>query len=656
MLTFLHVSAAQAYFTATNQKVVVTANRHEKPGREIAGNVSVITKEQIEASNAQTVPDILEQVEGVFIYNTSTSKTSNVDIRGFGDTAGRNVLVLVDGRRINTADSGTADLVQVPIGAIDRIEIIRGAASVLYGDNAVGGVINIITKKGQGELSGRVGYFGGSYGSTGGDIEVSGSEKGLSYYLTAKYFEKGGYRTNADEFYKNYSGRLDYDVNDNISVGLQYGFHEDRYDLPGGLNATELQNLGRRGSADSGDVADTEDQYARLTLDIDPIPGDTEYGYFQIDYTWRERELFDRLNAFNFVTNRSTDTEGASIKYIFDREVYDRNIDFVFGAEKYRHATAIVGSGTNTDDLIISKDEYGFFGNMEVEMLSNLFFVGGARYHKAEFTFDQRSGTPNFEKQKPDETVSSAGLKYEYAPGSNVFFNFQQTFRFLTPNEWYSSFSGLNTNLRQQRGEQYELGIKHNVNDRAIVSITPYIMETEDEIFFDPSVGFFGSNSNYDKIRRVGVEFGSRFDLKGLMNDIEFIDKFEYFANYTFQNPEFTDGANDGKKVPFVPQHQVNTGIVMTFKKHFNLTLVGRYVGSRYAINDTDNSLPPAKSYFVTDLKLSYVRKYFEMFLSINNIFDKRYSTYEATNSSKTVRDIFPAAGRNYLGGVSFKF
>lgn len=655
---FMYPAVASAHLDGHSNGVVVTANRHAMQGHKVPSNVTVITQEQIASSNAQTVPDLLEQVEGVFIYNNSTAKTSSVDIRGFGDTAGRNVLVLVDGRKINTPDSGTADLVQVPVEAIDRIEILRGGGSVLYGDNAVGGVINIITKKGNGPITGKLGYFGGSYGTSGAQMQVSGSEKGLSYSFNAKYFDKGGYRNNADELYKNYNARLDYDLNDRFAIGIQYGFHEDQYDLPGGLNATELETLGRRGSADEGNVADTEDEYIQLTFDIDPIPGSTDWGYFQVDASLREREVFDniRFGTSNFSSNRSTDTEGVALKYIFDREVFDREVDFILGADKYRHETMIIGSGVNTDNLIISKDEYGFFGNLEVEVVPNLFFIGGSRFHKAEFTFDQRSGTPNFEKQKPDESVSSAGVKYEYGTGSNVFANFKQSFRFLTPNEWYSSFSGLNTDLEQQRGKQYEIGIKHNFNNHAVVSVTPYWLETENEIFFDPANGFFGSNSNYDEIRRIGVEVGTRFDLKGVMGEVEFVDKFEYFANYTYQNPEFTDGINDGKKVPLVPTHQFNTGIVMRLKKHFNISLTSRYVGSRFAINDTPNTLAKAKSYFVTDLKVSYIRKYFEIFVSINNLFDRKYNTYEATNSSQSVRDVYPAAERNYLGGVSVKF
>ena len=135
------------------EPIVVTASRMAQHNYKIAGNVTVIDRAQIEASNAQTIPDVLGEAFGVNIYDNSTTKSAVVDVRGFGDTAPRNILVMVDGRKVNNMDISGPDLVQVPLGAVERIEIIRGAGSVLYGDNAVGGVVNIITKRGRGDLT-----------------------------------------------------------------------------------------------------------------------------------------------------------------------------------------------------------------------------------------------------------------------------------------------------------------------------------------------------------------------------------------------------------------------------------------------------------------------------------------------------------------------
>ena len=109
-----------------------------------------------------------------------------------------------------------------------------------------------------------------------------------------------------------------------------------------------------------------------------------------------------------------------------------------------------------------------------------------------------------------------AGAKYEYADGSNVFANVQQTFRFLATDEWFNTITGvLNTDLNQQTGVQAEMGIKHNFDNAAIVSVTPYWIQIDDEIYYNPQGGNFGwgANENYDKTRRIGVEIGGEADI-----------------------------------------------------------------------------------------------------------------------------------------------
>ncbi|HRZ40074.1 MAG TPA: TonB-dependent receptor plug domain-containing protein, partial [Candidatus Omnitrophota bacterium] len=129
-------------------RIVVTASRIAQMDDQLTSSVSVISEEDIASSSARTVADILQDRLGLNIYDKSSPKTSLVDIRGFNDTATMNVLVLVNGRKVNSIDLSGADYLQVPLEAVRRIEVVRGAASVLYGDNAVGGVINIITKEG----------------------------------------------------------------------------------------------------------------------------------------------------------------------------------------------------------------------------------------------------------------------------------------------------------------------------------------------------------------------------------------------------------------------------------------------------------------------------------------------------------------------------
>jgi iron complex outermembrane receptor protein len=124
---------------------VVTATRTLKEIQEVPASVSVITAQDIEKKNATNVREALKGLPGVYIEPTSMSTMSNgIQMRGF---TGNNILVLVDGVQVNTAYGGEADLTQVPVENIERIEVLRGAASSIYGGYAVGGVINITTKE-----------------------------------------------------------------------------------------------------------------------------------------------------------------------------------------------------------------------------------------------------------------------------------------------------------------------------------------------------------------------------------------------------------------------------------------------------------------------------------------------------------------------------
>ncbi|MBF0483554.1 MAG: TonB-dependent receptor [Candidatus Omnitrophica bacterium] len=656
MLGFLSLGLLVQNVNASEEHlepIVVTATRIGQSDYKLASNVTVIDQFDIEHSTAKTIPQILEQVPGIYVYDKNSAKTSTIDMRGFGDTATRNVLVLVNDRKINEIDMSGPDLLQVPLEAVERIEIVRGAGSVLYGDNAVGGVINIITKKGKGKMSGQAGTYYGSYDKKGGHVQLSGAEKGLSYFLSSKYADDRGYRTNSDVLSADWNTRLGYDWNDKIDVDFEYGLHKDNYQLPGGLDENELAALGRRGSANIGDQADTRDEFYHTTFNINPWPKEINGGKVALDYIYRDKHVYDTFSG-SWNTDRDITSNGILGKYMFDSQVFDHQVDWVTGFDYYTNQSVIVGSGSNTDNLVISKDEIGIYGSGEFEILSHWFANGGTRYQRAYYTFNQRNGSSDTER-KANQWVSMGGTRYEYAQGSNVHLNVQQTFRFLTTDEWYSSWSGLDTTLSQQIGIQYEAGIKHNYHDWIEVDLTPYCMENKNEIFYDPNFGFWGANRNYDKTRRIGIETGLSFDLLRF-SDLSWLTKWQFKVNHTYQIPELVTGVYNGKDIPLVPRQQANAGFYFSLWDKVDISLLGQFVGDRYIINDLANVMPKAKPYFVLGSKISYKPVQFcEFYLSLNNMTDANYSPYQVKKTSNT-RDYFPAEEFNFLAGMDLKF
>jgi len=647
----LTVSKLFAYTAIDLGNIVVTATRIAQHGYKIAGNVTVIGKEEIEASNAENVQELLNSSLGVYVYDYGTAKSASVDIRGFGETANSNVLVLINDRKINSVDLSGPDLSRIPLGSVERIEIIRGAGSVLYGDNAVGGVVNIITKKGTGDLTGRLGSTYDSYSSRGTDLEFSGEKNHVSYYVYSKYLDQHGYRENSDVLINDINARLGYDFHEKIKADLNVLWHNDKFGLPGALSDTNLATLGRQGSAAQNDYAETTDRSVNLTLDVNPWPEDMYFGKLVLDLLYRNRDVLDVFESFSSDAKRNTDTTGVSGKYIFDRTVFGKEVNFVTGVDFYDNKNNIAGGQTNTSDIIITKNELGVYGFLEYELFNQMFVNAGTRYHQAEYVFDDRAlGTYN--STDPSEWVSMGGVKYEYAPGSNLHASVQQTFRFPATDELYSSFTGmLNTDLIPQTGIQYEVGIKHNLNDTVVAHVTPYCMVLDDEIFFDPR-NF--QNSNIDSTRRIGVEVGQETDLLKFF-DIGFLDNLNFFTNYNYQDPTITNGPNKDKDIPFVAHHQASVGLATTFLDHYNISFIGRYVGSRFAISDFSNISTPIKPYYVLDSKVSYTMENLEIYAAVNNITNALY-----TGTIVFVEGFgnfhYPSPERNYSFGVNVKF
>ncbi|MBI2987845.1 MAG: TonB-dependent receptor [Deltaproteobacteria bacterium] len=191
--------------------VVVTATRIETPQQEVTTSVTVITSEDIRAQQAEMVLEVLRNVTGVDVVQSgSRGNTTSIFIRGSNSNQ---VLVLVDGMEVNSVTAGNFDFAHLLTDNVERIEVLRGAGGTLYGSKAVGGVINIITKKGQGKPQVTLSADGGNGRNHREVLGLSGSYGALGYSLTPSYLRTGGFRATNDNYRSGaLSARLDYDV------------------------------------------------------------------------------------------------------------------------------------------------------------------------------------------------------------------------------------------------------------------------------------------------------------------------------------------------------------------------------------------------------------------------------------------------------------
>ena len=224
-LTFCSL-ALQAEETVQTSEVTVTAGRVEQQLLEVPMAVTVVTNQEIQESAARNVGELLEDIPGVMVNNAGSQGLKRVSIRG-EDTF--RTLTLIDGQKISEQKSMSGASILIDPSSIERIEVIKGPASVLYGSDALGGVVNIITKKGSKkpfEAEGSVARNGAGHGWA-ETISLGGTYKGLNYHLDAGYQSHGniktplGYQKGTDFRQKNASAFLSYDFNEHFTAGLR---------------------------------------------------------------------------------------------------------------------------------------------------------------------------------------------------------------------------------------------------------------------------------------------------------------------------------------------------------------------------------------------------------------------------------------------------
>jgi iron complex outermembrane receptor protein len=633
------------------KETVVTATRFEEEVSTVPANATVIKEEDIANSTAKDIPSILRTQVGVHVTDISGNRrTYRVDLRGFGETAQLNTLVLVDGRRTNQPDLSGSDWALIPLERVERIEIIRGGrGSVLYGDNASGGVINIITKEGEafetgGELA------GGSYDTLSANAYVSGNKNNISYALSGSYYDSDGYRDNSDSEAKDFGLNLGYFFEDTAKLSLSGGYHTDDTGLPGALKASDFAaGASRTDTTHPDDFSDVDDYYIKLLPEIFFL----EDSLFKFDLSLRERDstFFSSFTGGSFEGDTEIKTAIASPQFIFKEQVFgfDNNltfgIDYVKSEEDILNTTFFMGF-PSTDKFSLEKENHGYYIHDEIFLLENLALSGGYRYDKVEYRFDP--STPD--ETDFDENLFTAGINYNFFTDSYVYFSFAESFRYPVLDEIFDFFTNtIDATLVPQTSDNYELGIRHYFTQTLWAGLNLFRIDTEDEIFFDPTGGpfGFGANENFDdETRRDGVEVaaGIKFDQISLR------------ASYTYTDAEILGGRFAGNDVPSVPEHMATFDSIFDLGRGFMLGLNGIYVGTRFFESDWANAFPKQDDYVVLNAKFKYNWKKYTAFLDINNILDEEYSEFGVLSSTPVEPAFYPSPEINFLVGISAAF
>lgn len=626
------------------EEVVVTATRYEEEVTSVPANVAVISEKDIHNSTAQNIPDLLRMETGIQVNDiTGNRRHFTVDMRGFGETASSNVLVLVDGRKVNQADLSGVDWTQIPLERVERIELIRGGrGSVLYGDNATGGAINIITKEGDkfsvgGELS------AGSYETFKSDAYLSGSINNLSFYLSGRYLTSDGYRENSENETKDLGINASYYVKDFMKIQFSSGYHKDNTRLPGALKESDFAaGVSRTESINPNDFTEVEDYYFKAEPEIYFL----DDSVLKIDMSFRKRGWlsFSSGDWGNFLGDSEIDTVTLSPRVLLKNSLGRAKNSLIFGIDYEKVDNNIVNESlffglSSTGIFDLKKKNYGYYIHDEINVADNLYLSGGYRHDRAKFTFDP--STPDSITMSKD--LYTAGINYIFYKRSYVYFSFSRSFRYPLLDELYSFFTNtVNTAIVPQTSDNYELGIRHYFSDEVYSHINFFRIDSDNEIFFNPITY---TNENLDGMtQRDGVE---------VLFSVKAARWLALKGGYTYLNAAIKDGTFKGKDIPNVPKHKAVLEVISSLGKGFTFILNGAYIGERPFISDFSNDFSNQKSYLVLNSKIIYQWKSLKAFLDINNLTNREYSEYGVIGGSPIEKAFYPSPKRNFFAGLS---
>lgn len=617
--------AGRAGATAV-EDVVVTANRSAQPIERVGASVTVLTQAAIEARQTPAVVELLAQTPGVsFTRNGGVGTSTGVNIRG---AESQHTVVLIDGVKLNDPSStqGGFNFGNLLIGDTARIEVLRGAQSTLWGSQAIGGVVNIVTAEPTEALQGSLDAEAGARGTTYFRGGIGGANDRLSWRLAASRYDTDGFSAFAkgteDDGYTNtgLSGRLNVKVTDAVSLDLRSVWSSGRNDFDAF-------------NGDSREYGKTQELVAYAGLNFDLLDGRfrNRIGYAHTDTDRRN------FNPDNKVQTLTFDAEGQNRRWEYQGAfAVTEALNATFGLEHEKSEMKTRSPGDWNPNPAFGRGEAELnsaYGQVQWTVLDGLTLTGGLRY-------DDHA-------QYGDNLLGQVAAAWALNEGDTVVrASWGQGFRAPGLYELYSEYGNLN--LQPEEFDSWEIGVEQRLFDRAVVSATYFNRQADNEIRYngcstpstDPlctvnGVGRWGYYRNVQKTEAQGVELVGRVDVTERLN---------VSANYTWTDAKSASGPTDGKRLTRRPEHMANFAADYAFAFGLKAGVAVRYVGETFN-NDTNTA--KVDSYTLVDLRASYpINDTLEVYGRIENAFDEDYQT--VLN--------YGAPGRGVFGGVRVRF
>jgi TonB-dependent siderophore receptor len=680
---------AQSDDVIETREVVVSSTRlPDAPvdARTLPAKVTVITAEDIQKSGAKTVQEAIQLATGIVMYDgVGNAFQPTIDLRGFNGLPVPNTTVFVDGQRMNEPDFNTVNFDLIPYETIDRIEIIPGAAAI-YGKNAMGGVINIVTKRGADKHQATGETLFGSFHRERYTLNASGPIGDFDYYTNFGRETESGYRDESAARISRFFSKLGYRPTEHTDVTLSYTYVKDRLQQAGTLPLSQAAIDPKRNFT-PGDFFDSETSVLRLNARHElPFGFSVNVNGF---YRRLAQDQFTRGQSSQSSNIFTTESRGGVFQLNHDASLFGHRNALVLGNEYTRNdfdnrSVASFFSFPGSFPSLRSTDEtiLGLYAQDALHLTSELILTAGVRYDRNELDFIDNLDSTNNGSKVFHRTTPRAGLTYLVTPSVSFYFNYGQGFRVPTYNELFGSglgpFGSGNPNLRPVRSNNFEVGARARIQTWGEASVALFRADVRDEIYLvcgDPSTCNFGTpaNQNIPESRRQGIEttFKARFNqyFDGMVNYTYTQATFQsdlvlnpYFVGF---NP-FLENVKRGDSIPLVPKNRLSVTGNYHPAPGWTVSLTGLYVSTQFHQGDEENAQPRIPGYFTLNSRIAYERPvpggHLSGFLMLNNMLDQRYYTSgimapnTLTGGGAVERFVMPAPSIAIYGGLSYRF
>ncbi len=576
------------------EPIVVTATRYPQPLSQVSSNFTLITSEQIDRMGGKDLGEVLGLSPGAEPGRIGGSgQLVSLSIRG--STAGQ-VLFLMDGRPLNSPQNGGLDLNLIPLAAVQRVEVVRGGLSSLYGADAVGGVVNIITKVfSYARPYSRVGFWQGDYGFKRSQFELGrGIGKRCDIYVSGEMRSYGGYRPNSDYQANLVTGDLHY----RLSRDWKLTFSSLNY---GG-------KLGVPGSqAFSTPNARQKDRRDDFTLGLRGSQGNPLGIQLYLSDSWQRYK--DPNPTWPVYSTHQNRVYGLS----FQGRLPWSGLDFGGRGERINFWSTDVGT------TIVNKSSFWVEDNLS---LSNRITLRG-------------SGRLDYHSAFGNQFSPGGNLTYQVNENSLLFGSYNCSYRAPTANDlfWKGPYISGNPKLRPEKGWSSQIGFKTNNGKGNYLSVNLFYRKMRDLIEWEAQT-FIYSVVNKARAEFMGGEVGL-----GLLPAMSL----QVGAVY---NLLWAEDLSGGGPLPYQPRNSARlwfnfSPTLIDKKLSFNLWTEGKWVDYRY--NESKGKLPP---FFLLNSTLNINFLDVSFYLKGENLGDLRYQ----------LRDGYPMPPRSFYGGLAWEF